>query len=120
MVARPFWLRFAGGIGGMWPCFDIESSLTVVCSGRKRKARDHPGLSVSLFLLLTLRMSLVAVLICSLRVLLGTARVLLALGVIALTVMLGAGTMCLGSVVVVLGHLDVLGTRLYLIRSEPA
>jgi len=41
---------------------------------------------VSLFLLLALRMSLIAMLVCSLRVLFGSARVLLALGVIALAV----------------------------------
>jgi hypothetical protein len=26
----PFWLRFAGGTAGTWPCFDIDTSLTVV------------------------------------------------------------------------------------------
>jgi hypothetical protein len=71
-----------------------------------------PGMTrafrVSLFLLLTLRMSLIAMLVCSLRVLFSTARVLLALGVVALTVMFGGGTMCLGSVFVVFGSLVVL------------
>lgn len=62
---------------------------------------------VSLFLLLTLRVSLIAMLVCSLRVLFGSARVLLALGVIALAVMFRGGTMCLGSVFVVFGSLVV-------------
>jgi hypothetical protein len=62
---------------------------------------------VSLFLLLALRMSLIAMLVCSLRVLFGSARVLLALGVIALAVMFRGGTMGLGSVFVVFGSLVV-------------
>ncbi len=62
---------------------------------------------VALFLLLALRMSLIAMLVCSLRVLFGAARVLLALGVIALAVMFRGGTMCLGSVFVVFGSLVV-------------
>jgi hypothetical protein len=70
-----------------------------------------PGLNrafrVSLFLLLALRMSLLAMLVCSLRVLFGTARVLLALGVVTLAVMFGCGTMCLGSILVVFGSLVV-------------
>jgi hypothetical protein len=70
-----------------------------------------PGMNrafrVSLFLLLALRMSLIAMLACSLRVLFGTARVLFALGVVTLAVMFGGGTMCLGSVFVVFGSLVV-------------
>jgi hypothetical protein len=62
---------------------------------------------VSLFLLLALRMSLLAMLVCSLRVLFGTARMLLALGMIALAVMFGCGTMCLGSIFVMFGCLIV-------------
>jgi hypothetical protein len=72
---------------------------------------ERPGMNrafrVSLFLLLALRMGLIAVLACSLRVLFGAARVLLALGVVALAVMFGGGTMCLGSVFVVFGSLVV-------------
>ena len=62
---------------------------------------------VSLFLLLALRMGLLTMLVCSLRVLFGAARVLLALGVVALAVVFGSGTMCLGSVFVVFGSLVV-------------
>jgi hypothetical protein len=69
------------------------------------KARMNRAFRVALFLLLTLRMGLLAMLVCSLRVLFGTARVLLALGVVALAVMFGGGTMCLGSVFVVFGSL---------------
>jgi hypothetical protein len=72
---------------------------------------ERPGMNrafrVSLFLLLTLRMSLLAMLVCSLRVLFGTARVLLALDMVALAVMFGGGTMCLGSVFVMFGSLIV-------------
>ena len=53
-------------------------------------------------------MSLIAMLVCSLRVLFGTACVLLALGVVALAVMFGSGTMRLGSIFVVFGSLVVL------------
>jgi hypothetical protein len=70
---------------------------------------ERPGMNrafhVLLFLLLTFRMSLLAMLVCSLRVLFGAARVLLALGVVALAVMFGGGTMCLGSVFVVFSGL---------------
>ena len=80
-------------------------------SPRVRKLKD-PGMTrafhVSLFLLLTLRMSLIAMLVCSLRVLFGTACVLLALGVVALAVIFRSRTMCLGSVFVVFGSLVVL------------
>jgi hypothetical protein len=73
---------------------------------------ERPGMNrafrVSLFLLLTLRMSLLAMLVCSLRVLFGAARVLLALSVVALAVMFGGGTMRLGSVFVVFSSLVVL------------
>lgn len=62
---------------------------------------------VSLFLLLALRMSLLAMLVCRLRVLFGTARMLLALGMVALAVMFGGGTMCLGSIFVMFGSLIV-------------
>jgi hypothetical protein len=75
-----------------------------------RKLKDpamNRAFRVSLFLLLALRMSLIAVLACTLRVLFGAARVLLALGVVALAVMFGGGTMCLGSVFVVFGSLVV-------------
>jgi hypothetical protein len=72
---------------------------------------ERPGINrafrVSLFLLLTLRMSLLAMLVCRLRVLFGAARVFLALGVVALAVMFGGGTVCLGSVFVVFGSLVV-------------
>jgi len=61
----------------------------------------------SLFLLLTFRMSLIAMLICSLRMLLRSIGMLLAFGVIPLAVMFGGGTMCLGSVFVVFGSLVV-------------
>jgi hypothetical protein len=74
-------------------------------------ATERPGMNrafrVSLFLLLTLRMSLLAMLVCGLRVLFGAARVLPALGVVTLAVMFGGGTMCLGSVFVVFGSLVV-------------
>jgi hypothetical protein len=70
---------------------------------------ERPGMNrafhVSLFLLLTFRMSLLAMLVRGLRVLFGAARVLLALGVVALAVMFGGGTMCLGSVFVVFSGL---------------
>jgi hypothetical protein len=63
---------------------------------------EGPGMNrafrVSLFLLLTLRVSLLAMLVCSLRVLFGSARMLLALSVVVLAVMFRGGTMCLGSV----------------------
>ncbi|MGA7807497.1 hypothetical protein [Bradyrhizobium sp.] len=62
---------------------------------------------VSLFLLLTLRVSLIAMLVCGLRVLLGAAGMLLGLCMIALAVMFRGGTMCLGSVFVVFGSLVV-------------
>ena len=48
-------------------------------------------------------MSLIAMLVCSLRVLFGTACVLLALGVVAFAVMFGGGTMCLGCIIVMFG-----------------
>jgi hypothetical protein len=67
---------------------------------------ERPGMNrafrVSLFLLLTLRMSLLAMLVCSLRVLFGAASV------VALAVMFGGGTMRLGSVFVVFSSLVVL------------
>jgi hypothetical protein len=73
---------------------------------------ERPGTNrafrVSLFLLLALRMSLIAMLGCSLRVLFGAARVLLALGVVALAVMFGSRTVGLGRVLVVLGGFGVL------------
>jgi hypothetical protein len=56
-----------------------------------------------LFVLLTLRMSLIALLVCCLRVLLSSARVLFALGVVALAVMFGCGTMSLCSIIVMFG-----------------
>jgi hypothetical protein len=69
----------------------------------------RPGMNrtfrVTLFLLLALRMSVLAMLVRTLRVLFGTARMLLALGVVALAVMFGGGTMCLGCVLVVFGSL---------------
>ena len=48
-------------------------------------------------------MSLIAMLVCGLRVLFGTVCVLLAFGVVALAVMFGGGTMCLGCIIVVFG-----------------
>ena len=67
-------------------------------------ARADPGpFMFYLFVLLTLRMSLIALLVCCLRVLFSTARVLFALGVIALAVMFGGGTMFLGCIIVMFG-----------------
>jgi hypothetical protein len=72
---------------------------------------ERPGMNrafhVWLFLLLALRMSLIAMLVGSLRMLFGAVRVLLALGVVALAVMFGGGTMCLGSIFVMFGSLVV-------------
>jgi hypothetical protein len=79
--------------------------LQTISDAQTGKARMNRAFRVALFLLLTLRMGLLAMLVCSLRVLFGTARVLLALGVVALAVMFGGGTMCLGSVFVVFGSL---------------
>ena len=74
-----------------------------------------PGINrafrVSLFLLLTLRMSLIAMLIGGLRVLLRAAGVFLALGMIALAVVFGSSTVRLGGVFVMFGSLVVLISR---------
>lgn len=77
---------------------------------------------VWLFLLLALRMSLIAVLIGSLRMLFGAVRVLLALGVIALAVMFGGGTVCLGRAFVMFGSLVVFVSGhgiLLVVSSQP-
>jgi hypothetical protein len=81
-------------------------------SAAARSETERPGgwtraSHVALFLLLTFRTGLIAMLACSLRVPFGAARVLLALGVIALAVMFRSGMMCLGSVFVVFGSLVV-------------
>src|SRR5258707_13486044 len=72
---------------------------------------ERPGMNRAchawLFLLLALRMSLIAMLVGSLRMLFGAVRVLLALGVGALAVMFGAGTMGLGAISVSFGTLVV-------------
>ena len=86
----------------------LNSRTALLSPIRKQKG---PGMNrafrVSLFLLLALRMSLLAVLVGGLRVLFGTARVLLALGVVALAVMFGGGAMGLGGIFVVFGSLVV-------------
>jgi hypothetical protein len=40
---EPFWLRFAGGTGGMWLCFDIKSSLTAVAHRRSGNELREAG-----------------------------------------------------------------------------
>ena len=72
---------------------------TVECRTISDTENEKPGikraLRVSLFLLLTLRMSVLAMLVCSLRVLFGACSRALSFGVVALALMFGGETMCL-------------------------
>jgi hypothetical protein len=74
----------------------------------KGEVRLSPDLQSRLFLLLTLRVRLIAVLVSGLRMLLGSIRMLLALRMIALAVVTGGRTVSLCGVLVVLCGLVML------------
>jgi hypothetical protein len=96
-------LRLADAVKIAW----ATEKFPTIADAETERPGTNRAFRVSLFLLLALRMSLIAMLGCSLRVLFGAARVLLALGVVALAVMFGGGTMSLGSIFVVFGSLVV-------------